>query len=260
MKQIASRDNPFLKHLRKLLKSSAARREAGETLLDGPHLVATYLDRRGASHIHLAVARSKIDQPEIRTLAGRVTAGQVVLVEDVLFNALSPAETPVGISALIPIPKGPSFGGSRKLLLEGIQDPGNMGALLRTALAAGFVQVYLSPGCADPWSPKCLRGGMGAQLGLSIQENMNLPEVLTQFPGISIACAPRAQHSLYELALSEPLAVIVGAEGLGLSSQLLAAATYRCRIPMSPNTESLNAAVAAAIVMYEHVRQQLMRA
>ena len=257
MKQIASRDNPFLKRLRRLLTSTAARREAGETLLDGSHLVAAYLDGVSESSIEIAVARSRADSPEIHSLVNRVDDGRVVVVEDSVFDTLSPSDTPAGIVAVIPIPPNVAKSGGDCLLLESIQDPGNMGAMLRTARAAGFGQIYLSPGCADPWSPKCLRGGMGAHFGLSIVENADLVAVLKTFTGRSIACDPHGQHSLFDVTLPSPLAVVVGAEGAGLSPALRAATTHRCRIPMSHDTESLNAGVAAAIVMYEHLRQSL---
>ncbi len=260
MQLIASRDNSFLKHIRRLLASSAARREARETLLDGPHLVSAYLNRRPSAPMQIAVARSKFELPEIRALVERAGDAQFVMVEDALFKAISPSETPAGIVALIPVPISDPMVAVNCLLLEGIQDPGNMGSMLRTALAAGFLQIYLSAGCADPWSPKCLRGGMGAQFGLCISEDAILEDVLEQFPGISIACDPHTPRSLYDLALPSPLAVLIGAEGLGLSAPLLSVASHRCRIPMSKHTESLNVGAAAAVVMYEHVRQHLASA
>ncbi len=255
MKQIASRDNPFLKQLRKLLTSAAARREAGQTVLDGSHLVAAYLDHASCGPIDIAVSRSSMDQSKIRALADRAEPRRVRVVEESVFKSLSPSDTPSGIVALIPIPAAVPPYQANCLLLEGIQDPGNMGSMLRTARAAGFARIYLSPGCADAWSPKCLRGGMGAHFGLCIEEGADLNDVLRDFPGVSVACDVHAEQSVFNLPLPYPLAVVVGAEGAGLSAALLNATTQRCRIPMGGQVESLNVGVAAAIVMYEHVRQ-----
>ncbi|MSQ60359.1 MAG: RNA methyltransferase [Betaproteobacteria bacterium] len=255
MKRIASRDNPFLKHLRKLLTSTAVRREVGQTVLDGPHLVAAYLGDTNNGPVDIAVSQSGLGRPEIRALADRAESQRVCVVEDAAFKSLSPSETPSGIVAVVTIPRAAANATANCLLLEGIQDPGNLGSMLRTARAAGFSQIYLSPGCADAWSPKCLRGGMGAHFGLCIEEDAALGEVLRGFAGTSVACDPRAQRTVYDISLPTPLAVVVGAEGAGLSCALLGATTQRCRIPMSGQTESLNAGVAAAIVMYEHVRQ-----
>ncbi|MFN0315334.1 MAG: TrmH family RNA methyltransferase [Burkholderiales bacterium] len=256
MKQIASRDNPFLKQLRRLLSSAAARREAGQTVLDGPHLVEAYLGSMNYGPADIAVSRSGMERPEILALVDRAESQRVCVVEDAVFKSLSPSDTPSGIVALIPIPRASVVPNGNCLLLEGIQDPGNLGSMLRTARAAGFSQIHLSPGCTDAWSPKCLRGGMGAHFGLCIGEGADLGDVLREFPGTSIACDPRADHSVFDLPLPPPLAVVVGAEGAGLSAELLSATTQRCRIPMRGETESLNAGVAAAIVMYEHVRQR----
>jgi len=229
-------------------------------VLDGAHLICAYLDRFCNALPQIVVAYDKSEQTEIASLIDRATRSSVTscvtYVDDALFKTLSPVDTPTGVIAVISIPEHSEVHGSHCLLLDEVQDPGNMGSILRTALAADFRRVYLSSGCTDPWSPKCLRGGMGAQFGLRIEEDVSLTHWLTRYEGQSVACDARAQTSLYELHLTAPLAVILGAEGRGLSSEVLDAASLRCRIPMAQGTESLNVGAAAAIVMYESLRQR----
>jgi TrmH family RNA methyltransferase len=141
------------------------------------------------------------------------------------------------------------------VLLEDIQDPGNLGAILRSAAAAGVQTIYLSKHCADVWSPKVLRAGMGAHFVLSIQENADLPQVAQGLPGMLIAMSLDADQSLFDLQLTGPVAFAVGNEGVGLSTELAQMATQRVKIPMPGAVESLNAAAAAAVCLFERVRQ-----
>jgi TrmH family RNA methyltransferase len=139
-------------------------------------------------------------------------------------------------------------------MLEDIQDPGNLGSMLRTALGAGVDAVYLSKGCTDAYSPKCLRGGQGAQFHLPIIEGVNLLEVLQNFAGNTYATTMDGE-SLYAQDLTQPTAFIIGNEGAGLSAKLIQAASHKISIPMHQNLESLNAAAAAAVCLFERKRQ-----
>ncbi len=150
----------------------------------------------------------------------------------------------------IALPETVSFA----LILEDIQDPGNLGSMLRTALGAGVDVVYLSKGCTDAWSPKCLRGGQGAQFYLPIVEGVDVVETLNQFSGNSYATT-LAGDSIYRQDLTLPTAFVIGNEGAGLSRAAINAATYQVSIPMHPKLESLNAAAAAAICLFERKRQ-----
>src|SRR5262245_52344446 len=158
MKQIASRENPAYKFIGRLVRSRRARREQGMIVLDGVHLVCNYLERFGAAGLTLVIRKSASQHSEIKVLAERATC---VLMSDSLFDRVAPVQSPVGVLAMAPLPKvsapdGPGF----QVLLDGIQHPGNVGAILRTAAAASALGAHLSKDCADPWSPKCLRGGM----------------------------------------------------------------------------------------------------
>lgn len=171
-----------------------------------------------------------------------------------LFAPLSSVKTPTGLLAVIDIPDSGVDSEGFLLLLEDIQDPGNLGAILRVAAAAGGHRVCLSKGCAEAWSPKCLRGGQGAQFQLIIQEGTDLPAEAQAFDGPVYAGLLGAGHSLFDLDLKGRVGFAFGNEGAGLS-QALQTACQPFSIPMLGRVESLNVATAAAICLFERVRQ-----
>jgi RNA methyltransferase, TrmH family len=178
-----------------------------------------------------------------------------IMFPTLMFAELTPVATSTGILAValqpnIHAPAGASF----ILLLEDIQDPGNLGSILRTALGAGVEAVYLSKGCTDAYSPKCLRGGQGAQFYLPIIENADLVEIMQNFAGETYATTMDSA-SLYAQDLTGATAFVIGNEGAGLSEKLIQAASHKISIPMHQNLESLNAAAAAAICLFERKRQ-----
>lgn len=254
-KHITSRDNPFFKSLRKLAESSRERRKSGKTLLDGDHLTAAY------------VATGRLPEALILSEGAEVTGGLLPQLADVpvsefspgLFSEISPVKSPSGILALISIPAPRQAGEEFCVLLEDIQDPGNLGAILRSAAAAGVQTVYLSRHCADAWSPKVLRAGMGAHFVLSIQENVDLPQVAQRLPGMLVAASLDAEQSLFDVSLTGPVAFAIGNEGAGLSAELAQLARQKIKIPMPGDVESLNAAAAAAICFFERVRQTIAK-
>lgn len=255
-KRITSRDNPFYKSLHKLAASSRARREAGQTLLDGPHLLRAFLDS-GPRPLHLLLNSSALHDAEIAELLTRCADIPRTLLDDALFRQLSELKTPNGLLALIDIPAAAETQGRFALLLEDIQDPGNLGSILRSAAAAGCDAVFLSPGCADAWSPRVLRAGMGGHFSLNIQESAELVNIAGAFEGKVLAASLQADTPLYACDLRGNLAFAIGNEGAGLSPQLHAAAQQRFIIPMPGKVESLNAAAATAVCLFEAVRQRL---
>lgn len=255
MKQITSRDNSLFKQLKKLATSSRERRGAAQTLLDGAHLLQSYR-ATGAMPELCVVTEQRLHNSEIATLLADVAESSIVVLPEAMFAELSPVETPSGVLALITIvPFRPPNQLDFCLLVENVQDPGNLGSLLRSAAAAGVKAVYLSEGCADAWSPKVLRGGMGAHFALAIADNVDLLQTLQRFDGVSVVTSLSATKSLYQLDLKGNVAIVVGNEGAGLSAELLSAASEQVRIPMSGHMESLNVAAATAICLFERVRQ-----
>ncbi|MDA8328270.1 MAG: RNA methyltransferase [Betaproteobacteria bacterium] len=248
---IESSQNAFFKTLKHLADSAQQRREKGQTLLDGEHLIEAYL-AGGGIPIRLLVT----DNQALMRWQTRCPQVPISVMAPQLLSALSPVKTPSGVMALIAVPMGihlpaPHF----SVLLEHIQDPGNLGAMLRSAAAAGVDTVYLSEGCADVWSPKVLRGGMGAHFSLHLVERADLIGIAARFSGTVYSTALDAPRNLYECNLTGNVAFAFGNEGAGLSSDLRAATHQAVRIPMPGRMESLNAAAALAICLFERVRQ-----
>jgi TrmH family RNA methyltransferase len=209
-----------------------------------------------------ACAEAKLS-PVLIVLRGEITLDATLLpdtprvvLSESLFDAIAPVEHPSGVLALIDFP--PAREGARQfcVLLEDIQDPGNLGTLLRTAAAAGVDSAYLSKGCAEAWSPKAMRAGMGAQFELAIHEHVDLPVMARGFAGDIVATSLTGSESLYDVAFAPRAAFIFGNEGAGISPELLTCATRKVRIPMPGKIESLNVAAAAAVCLFEYVRQQ----
>ena len=257
MKIIQSRDNPFFKELAKLAGSARQRAKVIQTLLDGAHLLAAYLGS-GKQPQHILLNAAALHDAEITALLKRVGDVPVTQLDDKLFAELSELKTPTGILALIglPQPVGTIADSRFALLLEDIQDPGNLGSMLRSAAAAGCDAVFLSTGCADAWSPKVLRAAMGGHFALNIHERQDLPDVAKAFPGVLLAASLQASRSLYDCDLRGQVALLIGNEGAGLSDVLLNLATQAIAIPMPGKVESLNAAAATAVCLFEAVRQR----
>jgi TrmH family RNA methyltransferase len=260
MKAVTSRDNAGFKAMAKLVASASERRKTGRSVLDGPHLLAALLDA-GRKPEELMVSAAGLSDREISKLVERSAPARVTLLSDALFAALSTVESPTGVLARIETPasKAAPATAHLALLLYEIQDPGNVGTLLRSAAAAGADHVLLSPHCAFAWAPKVLRAGMGAHFALNIVEGAALEAWLAAFRGTSVALAGTGEGSIYDLDLTRPTAILVGNEGVGLPNALLEAATVRSRIPISPRVESLNAAAAGTVALFEAARQRLVR-
>ncbi|HET7062439.1 MAG TPA: RNA methyltransferase, partial [Nitrosospira sp.] len=263
MKFITSRHNAFFKQLMEVGESAQERKAAGLTLLDGIHLIAAYRQAVGQPK-RLIISETGWETSEIKCLLAEESAAgeEVVVLTDNLFQIASPVKTPTGIMALIPIPEPeeiPLRASQRNepfsVLLEAMQNPGNLGSILRSAAAAGAGQVYLSVGCADVWSPGALRAAMGAHFLLRIYEQSDLANIAKTFNGKVVATSLKAKTSLYQTALTGPIAFVFGNEGAGLSDEVLAATNEQIIIPMPGGTESLNAASAAAVCFFERVRQ-----
>lgn len=251
---ITSADNTHYKLLKKIASSSRERRKLGQTLLDGVHLLNALADAGGTAAM-LVLKASTVVAGEIEHCLARHPDARCLVFSDALFDSLSPVEHPTGVLGLIDIPAHTQHSHQFCVLLESIQDPGNLGTMLRTAAAAGVDAIYLSKGCAEAWSPKALRAGMGAQFALALHEHVDLSLIATEFKTL-IATSLDARQSLYEMNLSGPVAFLFGNEGAGLSPALLEAATHRIKIPMPGKVESLNVAAAAAVCLFECVRQR----
>ena len=255
MKKISSADNTQFKTLLKLVHSSRERRLAGYSLLDGVHLLEAYQSRFGAPE-QLIVSRTGADNPEVQALLHAAAAATLCL-DDPLFRQLSSVATPTGVIAVIKTPRRDALPATLDtcVMLEDLQDPGNLGSILRTCAAAGVKQIFLSKQTVNAWSPRVLRAGMGAHFSVEIYERVDLIELARAFPGRVLATQMHAAQSVFSSNLTGKIALMFGNEGAGLSDALLACAHETLSIPMSTETESLNVAAAAAICLFERVRQ-----
>jgi TrmH family RNA methyltransferase len=257
VKRISSRDNALFKRVARLASSARERREQGATLLDGPHLVQAYRAAGGVAEAVIA-SDAAYARPEVRALFDETPANARALVSERLFGEIAQVVEPVGILAVIrtPAPPAPPTRAETCLLLDGVQDPGNLGSMLRTAVGAGVKHVFFSKGCVFAWAPKVLRAGQGAHFYLALHERAALGEVAARHAGTVATTDVRAGTPLFDADLRGAVAWIFGSEGGGVSGELARAANLRVRIPMPGPVESLNVAAAAAICLFEQVRQQ----
>ena len=241
MAVLGSRDNPKVKRWRKLAADARYRRAEKRALIEGPHLLAAALER-GIRPVAVLATEEAAAKAEIAALLG----GRPIMLARGVFRAIVDAETPQGVAAEIEIPSAPGEGPA--VFLEGVQDPANVGAIIRSAAAFGIGRVILDRGCADAWSPKALRAGMGGHFALAIAETEDLAAAIGDFKGPVACTVPRGG-----IAPSEARAKgwIFGAEGRGLSEEIMRRASVRVTIPMAAGSESLNVAAAAAICLYQ---------
>ena len=260
MKLISSRDNPLYKELKSLAGSAQARRKAGRSLLDGVHLCESFLQYAGQPAL-CVIGVSALQHVEAAAILAQCEDGGASCIQlpDALFHALSQVENGVDILFVIetPEPGGTKALNESAVLLDNLQDPGNLGSILRSAAAAGVRQVYCSEGCVAAWSPKVLRAGMGAHFLLEIVENADLRSLLEAASVPILATSSHAGATVYEHDLRQDVAWLFGHEGQGVSPELLEMATHRVAIPHLGNVESLNVAACAAVCFFEQVRQKL---
>ena len=234
--RITSRANPLMTHIRRLSASRSYRRETGEFLGDGVKLLAEAA-RWGA-------ALTAVVYTAGTTLPDLPAAVRLVEVPEDLMASVSPMQAPQGALFLARIPDlqgPPALTGRRYLALEGVQDPGNVGSILRTADAFAAGGLLLLPGCADLYNPKTVRASMGALFRLPAWE-CSLPRLSALAADVRAAALDRGVF-------------LIGSEGRGLSREALERCAATVRIPMTDRCESLNAAAAAAVVLWEGYRQ-----
>jgi len=255
--RITSRHNPRLRETAQLLASARERRKAGRCVIEGEHLVAVYAERRGAPEV-LIVSEPFLARPGVEALCRRF-GERTLVVPEALFASMAVLPAGVGMLAVVPTPHPPaSDDGDFCVLLDDVQDPGNAGSILRTAAAAGVTHALLSRHCAFAWAPKVMRAGMGAHFHLEIHEDVDLPAWAARYRtrgGQVIATVRDGGTDLYRAVLARPLALAIGNEGAGLSPALVAASSAKVTIPMPGGMESLNAAAAAAVTLFECVRR-----
>jgi len=255
MKRISSRDNAVYRRFTRAI----AGRIPGCAVLEGIHVCQAWLDHAGAPQQALFDAERLRQGGELARLAAALGSDIGVECEPALMRQLSQVPSGQGVCFMIasPEPRMPDSIDRNCLWLDRIQDPGNLGTLLRTAAAAGIGQVYLSTGTALAWSQKVLRSAQGAHFALSIYERVDLSEACGKLAIPLVATTLEGGDSLYAAELPRHCAWLLGNEGQGVAPALLARADRRVFVPQAEGVESLNVAAAAAICLFEQRRQRL---
>ena len=250
MIDISSRDNPLLKRLRRLSQDSTAYRKTGQVWLEGEHLCQAALTR-GLQPVQAVFAQSHWTQAAPQW---RAVTDQVVVLPDALFDGISQLESPARMGFVIDLPQPPALSlDAPTVVLDRLQDAGNVGAILRSASAFGFCQVLALKGTAALWSSKVLRAGMGAHFGLQLCEGLTADDVGQLRLPILTTSSHQGPY-LHELVRSQRLpqacAWVLGHEGQGVSASLMGLARLQVRIAQPGGEESLNVGAAAAICLH----------
>lgn len=249
---IVSRDNPLIKKLRQLAQDSTAYRKHGQVWLEGDHLVRALLQRGGRPDVAVFTESGWPQVPE----ALRDAAPQVVLVPDALMTSVSGLESPPTMGFLCsPSPGAQPRAGVPTVVLDRLQDAGNVGSIVRSAAALGFSQVLALKGTAALWSPKVVRAGMGAHFGLHLVEGLGAEAL----DGLGLPLLVTSSHQgqwLHKAQLPWPCAWVMGHEGQGVGEALMARASAHVRIIQPGGEESLNVAAAAAICLHASAAQR----
>jgi RNA methyltransferase, TrmH family len=244
---VTARDNPLLVRLRRLQHGGTAYRKAGEVWIEGEHLCGAWR-ARGKEPVQALISESAYARPALRELAH--AAPRVACVSDALFASVSELPSPAGVGFVIALPATPPLRAeAASIVLDRVQDAGNVGSMLRSASAMGFKQVLALEGTAGLWSPKVLRAGMGAHFALDLIEGLAADDLQSLRVPL-LAASVHATQTLHAAALPFPCAWVFGHEGQGIDAALAARCRMTLRIAQPGGEESLNVAAAAAICLY----------
>ncbi|MGE5451036.1 MAG: TrmH family RNA methyltransferase [Acidobacteriota bacterium] len=269
--QVTSRDNPLIQRLRKLSQDPGAYRKMGEIWLEGDHLCSACVARQVAVDVAVIAdtvwlgeggSGSSVD-PLASTLSALARqAARVVVVAQALWAQFSGLESPAKLGFLVSAAKlaeatgSHILAGQRTVVLDRLQDAGNVGSILRSASALGVAQIIALKGTAALWSQKVLRAGMGAHFGLHLVEQVD-PEALGRLEMPLIATSSHADFALHQAPLPDPCAWVMGHEGQGVGAAVMSQCALTVSIPQPGGEESLNVAAATAVCLYESLRRRL---
>ncbi|MFN3075149.1 TrmH family RNA methyltransferase [Acinetobacter sp. TY1] len=253
---LESRDNPKIKHLRALIEQNTYRKKQGQTVLEGTHLTLAWLEKDRIIK-SIFTTEHALSHPDFEEIFSKYT-GIVFVLSESLYKDLSTLGTSLACLAIVDLPHSTEALNFTEdtLILENIQDPGNVGTLLRSAAAAGIDQIVCTKGSASLWSPRVLRAGMGAHFSLNTYENVVLEDIIKQFKIPVYVTSSHEAESLYSKSLRKQCVWILGNEGQGVSDFAMKYAEA-VSIPQPGGQESLNVAVAGSICFFEMVRQRL---
>lgn len=253
---IQSKDNAKLKQLKGLIEQASFRKKLQCTILEGAHLVESYLEST-QQPVSVFTTETGLQHPENANVLAQLNC-PIYVVAETLYKQFSLLAQATPLLAIIPTPElSKNWQGTQdSLILDQIQDPGNVGTLLRSAAAVGIKQILCTTGTASIWSPRVLRAAMGAHFSLSIFEHVDYQEIISRFQIPLYATSSHRPTSIYGLNLQSPCAWILGNEGQGVHPLLLSTA-QAVTIPQPGGQESLNVAIAGSVCLFEMSRQRL---
>ena len=260
MQVITSKDNEIIKNIKKL-KEKKYRDQTGEYIIEGIKLVEEAIIENVKISKIVVCEDCETDGSIPKDLMYEIAKYNCIYVSKKIFESISDVNTPQGILAVIEkyqLEEKISYNEDILVVLDGVQDPGNLGTILRTVDSVNLKQIILSPKCADPYNPKVVRSSMGAIFRLNIIETKNIIETLKEIKKNKykiMATSLETNESIYTVDYNKK-AIIIGNEANGVSKEVLETANEKIKIPMLGKTESLNAAVATGIILYEYVRRK----
>lgn len=261
MQVITSKDNEIIKNIKKL-KEKKYRDQTGEYIIEGIKLVEEAIIENVKISKIVVCEDCETDGSIPKDLMYEIAKYNCIYVSKKIFESISDVNTPQGILAVIEkyqLEEKISYNEDILVVLDGVQDPGNLGTILRTVDSVNLKQIILSPKCADPYNPKVVRSSMGAIFRLNIIESKNIIETLKDIKRNKykiVATSLETEENIYTLDYNKK-AIIIGNEANGVSKEVLEIANEKIKIPMLGKTESLNAAVATGIILYEYVRRKI---
>lgn len=256
MNPITSPSNPTIKHVAALLTQHRTRKKSGQTVIEGVHLLDAYL-AQGLQVDKILVSQRASTHSEVLPLLDSTSLKDIIIVADSLYKQIRTLGQGIDIMAIIDVPS-PTLGDITGdcLILDGVQDAGNAGTLLRSASAVGITTIITTSNTAHLWSPKALRAGMGANFALNIYEQIPHDEILAKVKTPLYATSSHADKLIYHHDLTCPVAWVLGHEGQGVSDIFLNNATP-IALPQPNGQESLNVGVAGSVCFYEMLRQRM---
>ena len=238
---LTSKNNPLIKETASL-KDKKGRKQTGLFLVEGVKMLRECLQSE------LEIERVFLSEEYADELP--VDESKIVRVSQDVFRFLSDEKTPQGVLCRVKIPQTALAAPTAPcLILDGVADPGNMGAIIRTANAAGYKEIYLVDGCVDAYAPKSVRASMSGIFFTKLYAGSR-EEILSAVQGVPVIVADMQGESVFHFSAPEKFALVIGNEANGVSAEMRKAAKYTVKIPMEQTQESLNAAVSAGILMY----------
>jgi len=249
---ISSISNPCIQQVKKLLSSAGEREKQGLMVLEGDHVCGEFLRQTGLHFEQFFYTEKFVSTQAFSKFSAEKNG---IMVSEKVLKAISDSKTPSGMAAVAKIPKQLAQENySFCFALDRVQDPGNVGTIIRTAAAFGVSAIFLSSGCADVWSPKVLRSAQGGHFYLNLFPNFDLRKLPKVFRG-KIFTTDTKGVSVFQTDLSGPVCFLLGNEGGGISSAIKKMATKTLSIPLQNNFESLNVGIAAGIFCAEKTKK-----